>query len=129
MAPANQGEYVLVCQRVDRHVQPPFHVTGTTPADGTTSYDTVPSQITVDFNDNILLSTLQASDLKVNGTPAVGVTPTDGDTAVFNLPSTYAFPWPASDGGNGHYYMLTSAGTWDQAEAQAVALGGHLVSH
>ena len=63
----------------------------------------------------------------MNGTPAVGVTPTDGDTAVFSTP--YAFQWPASAGGNGHYYLLTpSAGTWDQEEAQAVALGGHLVS-
>ena len=126
VAPADQGEYLLTVT-ASTAVLPPFQVTATTPADGTTSYDTVPSQITVDFNDNILLSTLQASDLKVNGTPAVGVTATDGDTAVFSTP--YAFQWSTSAGGNGHYYLLTpSAGTWDQEEAQAVALGGHLVS-
>ena len=53
-APANQGEYLLSV-KASTAVQPPFQVTATTPADGTTSYDTVPSQITVDFNDNILL--------------------------------------------------------------------------
>ena len=34
-----------------------------------------------------------------------------------------------ADGGNGHYYALTSgATTWTDAEAQATALGGHLVA-
>ncbi len=36
--------------------------------------------------------------------------------------------WPVSEGGNGHYYRLTAAGTWDAAEKEAVALGGHLVT-
>jgi hypothetical protein len=29
---------------------------------------------------------------------------------------------------NGHYYILTNSGTWNEAEAEAVAAGGHLVT-
>src|SRR4051812_33400035 len=37
--------------------------------------------------------------------------------------------WPVAAGGNGHRYALTDAAvSWDQAEAEAVALGGHLAS-
>ncbi len=37
--------------------------------------------------------------------------------------------WNTASGGNGHYYTLTSGvQTWTQAEAEAAALGGHLVS-
>lgn len=36
--------------------------------------------------------------------------------------------WPASEGGNGHWYGLTATGTWQAAEAEAVANGGHLVT-
>lgn len=37
--------------------------------------------------------------------------------------------WTTASGGNGHLYQLTAvAGDWTSAEAQAVALGGHLVS-
>ena len=37
--------------------------------------------------------------------------------------------WRVEDGGNGHWYGLTSSiGTWDAAEAEALALGGHLAS-
>ncbi len=36
--------------------------------------------------------------------------------------------WPASEGGNGHWYRLTATGTWQAAEAEAVANGGHLVT-
>lgn len=37
--------------------------------------------------------------------------------------------WRVDQGGNGHFYgVTTSKGTWDAAEAEAVAVGGHLVS-
>src|SRR5262245_47952341 len=39
------------------------------------------------------------------------------------------YEWPTSAGGNGHFYALTTTrSTWVQAEAEAVALGGHLVA-
>lgn len=37
--------------------------------------------------------------------------------------------WRIEDGGNGHYYRLTSASSsWDAAQAEAVSLGGNLAS-
>ncbi len=37
--------------------------------------------------------------------------------------------WTIGDGGNGHWYRWTDVvGTWTQAEAEAIARGGHLVS-
>lgn len=36
--------------------------------------------------------------------------------------------WPVGDGGNGHFYRLTTPGTWDETEAEAVGAGGHLVT-
>lgn len=37
--------------------------------------------------------------------------------------------WKVADGGNGHWYRLTTtAGTWHDAENEAVASGGHLVT-
>lgn len=39
------------------------------------------------------------------------------------------YQWSTAAGGNGHYYALTSSpASWTAAEAEAVALGGHLVS-
>jgi hypothetical protein len=125
-APANEGEYLLSVKSASV-VLPAFEVTATSLADGTTTYDSLPSQVLVDFNDNILLSTLQAGDLTINGKTAFGVTATDGDSVVFSTP--YAFQWSASAGGNDHFYLLTpNTATWNGAEAQAAALGGHLVS-
>ncbi len=43
--------------------------------------------MTVDFNDTLLLTSLQASDLTVNGVPAVSLNVVDGDTVVFDLPA------------------------------------------
>lgn len=37
--------------------------------------------------------------------------------------------WTTGEGGNGHWYRLTSeALSWHEAEAEAVAAGGHLVT-
>ena len=44
------------------------------------------TQLTVDFNDNILLTSLQAEDLTVSGMPATGMTIVDGNTVLFDLP-------------------------------------------
>src|SRR5262249_41611230 len=56
------------------------------PADGTRVRGPL-TQITLDFNDNVLLTSLDPSDLTVNGVPAVAVTALDGDTVRFTLPS------------------------------------------
>ena len=37
--------------------------------------------------------------------------------------------WPVSEGGNDHWYVLTDDyGTWQEAEAEAVSAGDHLVT-
>ena len=39
-----------------------------------------------------------------------------------------AVEWKASEGGNGHWYALTSTECWATAKAEAAARGGHLAS-
>jgi hypothetical protein len=63
----------------------------------------------------------------------ITVTATDDDggtsVAVPDGSGGAAFVWSASNGGNGHAYRRSSPElTFEQAEAEAVALGGHLVS-
>ncbi len=78
------GEYVL---NVGGHtaVPAPFEVAATDPADGA-AVDGETSQMTVDFNDSILMTSLDAGDLTIGGYPAVGMTVVDGNTVVFDLP-------------------------------------------
>jgi hypothetical protein len=113
------GEYILSVKQATGAL-PPFQVTTTDPPSGALFYDP-PSQMTVNFNDVVLLPTLQASDLTIDGVGGAGVTPIDGDTAVFSTPDVFAY--------NGHYYTrTTSADNWAAAETEAAALGGHLVT-
>lgn len=49
--------------------------------------------------------------------------------SVFPVSAQVFIRWEPGAGGNGHYYALTpAASNWTQAEAAAIALGGHLVS-
>lgn len=43
--------------------------------------------LTLEFNDTVLLTTLEASDLTVNGVPATSITVIDGNTVQFGLPT------------------------------------------
>ena len=114
-----RGEYFLSVKGANAPATP-FVVTAANPADGDRLYSP-PAEMTVDVNDAILLPTLQGADLKIDGVPAGGVTPVDGDTAAFAAKFAYAH--------SGHYYVLTSGATnWEAAENQAVALGGHLAA-
>lgn len=74
-------EYVL---SVSGHTgeEPAFEVTGFEAADGEPA-----SRLIVDFNDAVYLPSLEASDLRVDGVPAVGFTIVDGDTVAFDLPA------------------------------------------
>ncbi|MFO0892785.1 MAG: FG-GAP-like repeat-containing protein [Isosphaeraceae bacterium] len=118
-AEPTKGEYFLTVKGA-RAPQDPFLVEDTAPGDGFVSY-TPPSSISIDFNDSVLVPTIQASDLTVDGVPVSGVTLVDGDTASFSTPYAYSF--------GGHYYLLTrTARNWADAEAEAVARGGHLVT-
>ena len=81
---STDGEYVLSVDGATGAL-PEFLVSATNPLDGARVRGSI-QQITVDFNDAVLLTSLQASDLTVNGEPAVGLTIVDGDTVQFDLP-------------------------------------------
>ena len=124
-AGGTKGEYVLSVAGATA-TWPPFQVTGANPPDGIL-LNNPPSQITVSTNGNILLPTLQDTSLTVDGVAAAAVTPNNGSTATFT--TRPVFQSTAADGVHNHYYLLTSnAETWTEAETEAVALGGHLVS-
>ncbi|MBX9580456.1 MAG: S8 family serine peptidase, partial [Gemmataceae bacterium] len=80
------GEYVLSVSGASA-TPAPFVVAGASIPDGAFyRADTVPATVTVDFNDGLLLSSVDAGDLTVDGVAATGVTVVDGDTVVFDLP-------------------------------------------
>ncbi|HVX60745.1 MAG TPA: pre-peptidase C-terminal domain-containing protein, partial [Pirellulales bacterium] len=90
-AQLTSGEYVLSV--AGNTVTPPaFQASGADLPDGAT-LRIAPGAITVNFNDSLLLSTVSASDLTLDGVPAAGVTVLDGQTVRFDLP-----PGPIGDG-------------------------------
>jgi predicted outer membrane repeat protein len=113
------GEYFLSVKGANAS-QDEFAVTAVDPEAGATLL-IPPTQIVVDVSDNILLPTLQASDVKIDRVPADSVTLVDGDTAAFDVKFAHEY--------DGHYYVLTSGPMkWTQAETEAEALGGYLVT-
>jgi hypothetical protein len=117
-ATSTTGEYFLSVKGA-RSPQDQFFVTAAEPADEAKLF-IPPTQIVVDVSDNILLSTLEAADMQIDGVPANSVTVVDGDTVAFG---GFAHEY------NGHYYILTSGPMeWTQAETEAEALGGYLVT-
>ena len=82
---ATTGEYVLEVSG-QNGVAAAFEVTSTDPTDGETRVAPF-SEITVDLSDTVVLSTVDAADLTVDGTPATAVTVIDADTLRFTLPA------------------------------------------
>lgn len=85
-AAAGSGEYIVQALGAEPGY-PPFAVTTTNPVDGALQ-TSPPTQLQVNFNDVVLQSTLDASDLTINGFPATGVTVIDGDSVSFTLPGS-----------------------------------------
>lgn len=81
-ATPTSGEYVLSVEGATGQL--PFHVTSTDPAAGT-RYRNPPAEITVNFSGNIVTSSVQASDLTVDGVPATSVTIVDSGRAIFRV--------------------------------------------
>jgi methionine-rich copper-binding protein CopC len=80
------GEYVLTAQGTNTPTNAPFTVAATTPADK--SYlGAAPATMTVTFNHNVLMTSLAASELQVDGLAATGFTVVDGTTVTFTLPA------------------------------------------
>jgi len=94
------GSYVL--RASGSSVQPaPFAVTGTNPSDGAL-LGGFPETYTVDFSEALLLSSIDAADLTVNGVAAAGVSLVDADTLSFNIANT--------SGGDGLYAVQIAEG-------------------
>ena len=85
---ATSGAYLLSVSGSTTS-SPAFTVASTAPADGAllTGY---PSTYTINLSESVLLSTIDASDLTVNGVAASGVTVVDSDTLVFYIANTAA---------------------------------------
>lgn len=84
------GEYVLQVTGYTGAVDA-FQVTSVSPPDGSTfGLGQTPTQMTVTLSADALPTSVQASDLTVNGVPATGVTIDALNTLRFDLPSTSA---------------------------------------
>jgi hypothetical protein len=87
-ANGSAGEYVLTVAGATG-AEPDFAVASTTPANHA-SMRTAPTQITVNFNDSLLLTSLGAGALTVDGQAATGLTLLNPTTVVFTLPTLSA---------------------------------------
>ena len=78
------GEYVL---SISGHTGGllPFAIDTTVPAENSVLGAAL-TQLTVNFGDTVLLSTVEANDLTVDLVAATGLTVVDGDTVIFDLP-------------------------------------------
>jgi len=85
-AGSTAGEYVVSVKQASVQL-PPFIVSAINPADGSRVHGPV-GQFTIDFNDVVLLTTLQASDVRIDGISATSYAMIDGDTAVFTIGQT-----------------------------------------
>ena len=79
-----EGEFVLDVAGATGDLGP-FQVTGTLPANGVI-LGANPTEITIDLNDGVLLTTIDAADLTVNAVPATGFVVVDANTLRFQIP-------------------------------------------
>ncbi len=82
---ATQGEYVLTVTGGSSDL-PVFEVTATNPLPHS-FLNVAPTTLTVTFPENLLLTSLQASDLIVDGRPATNFTLVNGSQVQFTLPT------------------------------------------
>ncbi|MCY2927380.1 MAG: Ig-like domain-containing protein, partial [Planctomycetota bacterium] len=85
LSASGAGEYTLYGSGWTG-ASPSFSVTAATPANQS-NLTRAPSQMTVTFSAAVLLDTLEAGDLTINGIPAVNVTALSPTVAVFDLPA------------------------------------------
>jgi hypothetical protein len=107
-----QGDFFLTVQTTSG-VLSPFVVTSVNPADGTfIQRGAVPTTVTVTFNHNIDLSTLQASDLTLDGVSATGYTVVSGNSVTFNVVGGLS---------SGIHYIHIAAGALRDVEGSSLA--------
>ena len=80
---------------------------------------TAPTTITVNFNDDVLATSLQAADLTVDGIPATAVTlsTTTGNQAVFTVPAGVSGPGT-------HTFAITAGAVLDVQNTPVTAFSG-----
>ncbi len=79
------GDYILTIGGASAESRN-FAVSAVTPATGA-AITVAPTTLTLDFNDTILISSIQAADLKIDGIPANSFTLVDQNTIIFNIPA------------------------------------------
>jgi ELWxxDGT repeat protein len=91
LEPGTQGEYFLGVDGTTAAL-PPF-AAAATDLDGM-RFSVTPSTATVDFNDLVLLTSVAAADLRIDGLASPAITGIrDGDSLVFQLPAGLAEGW------------------------------------
>src|SRR5439155_6618312 len=88
------GDYVLSLSG-NTATNGAFAVSASTPANGA-ALNVAPTQVTIDFNDSVLATTLAASDLTVDGVAATAVTLLDNNTAIFTIAAPSSGPHTAN---------------------------------
>jgi methionine-rich copper-binding protein CopC len=107
-----QGDYTVWVQGATGSTSAPLAVVGSSLADG--AHVTVfPTTLDLTFSAPVLLTSLQAGDLTVNGSPATGVTIVDAQTARFDIGALAA--------GDGDYVASLAAGSVTGIHANASA--------
>ncbi len=86
---SNTGNYILTVSGSAATGFAPMTVAAITPTDAK-RVAAAPTTATVDFTDRLLLTSVQASDLTLDGVPATAVTIVDTDTLTFTLPTGVA---------------------------------------
>lgn len=103
------GDYLLSISGSSTPLDP-FTVASTDPANGNNE-PVQPTNITVNFSQNILIGSLQASDVRINGTPCSTFNVVDGNSAAFQLPVT----------GEGSFTVTIAAGSITNIQGTAIS--------
>ena len=105
---ANNGAYVLNVDGRSTSL-PTFDVAATNPFDGQI-LELAPAEIVVDFDSPVLLTSVDAGDLTIDGVAAQGVTIVDGNTLSFQIDSL----------DNGTYAIEIAAGALTNLQGAAI---------
>lgn len=110
-AESGSGEYTLLVEGATG-TQQPFAVTASNPLNGS-FLNVYPNTFTVDFSAPLLLTSLDAGDLLINGVPADSVTVIDADTLEFSIASMNT--------GEGPYTVTIEAGSLASISGQMIS--------
>lgn len=108
-ASAGEGEYVVHVAGATGAAPANFAVASTIP--DVPAVSDPPAQYTLVLSDSVLISTVSASDLQVDGVAALKVSVTSANTLVFDMPVL----------GNGHHTVAVAAGAMTDLRGNPIA--------